>query len=292
MIQPPPTDAYAKALQAALDEDIGAGDLTVGALLAEAVPARATITAKESGIVAGLPVACEAFRLLDPEAKWSGRVTDGDRVAKGSQLLRVEGDARWLLSAERTALNLLQRFSGIASLTARYVEAVKGTRALILDTRKTAPGLRILDKYAVRCGGGTNHREGLYDQVLLKENHFAAARTLGIRGFDVVIRHVRDHAPQGTYIGVEVEDMGQFHLAMESGPDLILLDDFSTEEMRLAVEIRDGWPGEARPEIEASGGVTLDNVADVAATGVDRISVGALTHSVMGLDISMDVEVS
>jgi nicotinate-nucleotide pyrophosphorylase (carboxylating) len=292
MIQPPETDAYARALQAALDEDIGSGDITVGALLAEPVPAKATIMAKESGFVAGLPVACQAFHLLDPEATWTARVEDGDQVARGSQLLRIEGDARWLLSAERTALNLLQRFSGIATLTARYVEAVKGTRALILDTRKTAPGLRILDKYAVRCGGGTNHREGLFDQVLLKENHFAAARTLGIRGFDVAIRHVREHAPEGTYIGVEVEDMGQFHIAMESGPDMILLDDFSLDEMKLAVDIRDGWPGEARPEIEASGGITLKNVAKVAATGVDRISIGALTHSVSGLDIAMEVEVS
>jgi nicotinate-nucleotide pyrophosphorylase (carboxylating) len=207
-------------------------------------------------------------------------------------LLRIDGDARAILSAERTALNLLQRLSGIATLTSRYVEAVRGTRARILETRKTAPGLRLLDKYAVRCGGGENHRLGLHDQVLLKENHFATARAIGLRAFGAAVRRVRENAPEGTFLGVEVEDMGQFHLALEAGADMILLDDFGLEETRLAVEIRDGWPGGRRPEIEASGGITLENVAAVAATGVDRISIGALTHSVSGLDLSLELEAS
>jgi len=292
MIDAPAPDSYRDLIETALAEDVGSGDITVAALLTEPVRARGAITAKEEGVIAGLPVAMETFRQLDPDVTFETRVADGDAVRPGTVVLRMEGDARGLLSAERTALNLLQRLSGIASLTARYVAEVKGTRARVYDTRKTAPAHRTLDKYAVACGGGTNHRIGLFDQVLLKENHFAAARTVGIRGFDTVIRHVKEHTPAGTYIGVEVEDMGQFHLAMETPADMILLDDFTLTETKLAVEIRDGWPGDHRPELESSGGITLENIAAVAATGVDRISVGALTHSVKGLDLSMEIDIA
>jgi len=202
---------------------------------------------------------------------------------------RAKGKLVALLHAERTALNLLCRLSGIATLTQKFCDAVAGTRARILDTRKTTPHYRALEKYAVRAGGGTNHRMGLHDQVLVKENHIAAAKAAGeVSSFEGALRLLAK-IPGSPVVGIEVEDLSQLHIALEMQPAYVLCDNFGLADLRLAVQIRDGWPGEGRPEIEASGGVTLENVAEIAATGVERISVGGITHSAPALDLSMDI---
>ena len=287
--EPPDPAAVAALLDRALAEDVGSGDLTVDAILSGPVTGRAVIRAKQDGVVAGLDVAAEAFRRRDPDVRVVKEAEDGDRVDAGRALLRISGDLRGILTAERTALNVIQRLSGIATLTARYVEAVAGTGVRILDTRKTAPGLRALDKYAVRCGGGENHRRSLAHQVLLKENHVAAAREAGLHPFEAVVRRLVANVPPGTFVGVEVENLGELHRALECDSDLILLDELSLDDLRRAVEMRDGRPDDRRPELEASGGVTLDTVAEIAATGVDRISIGALTHSAVAFDASLEV---
>ena len=247
------------------------------------------IRAKADGVVAGLDVACEVFRRRDPDVKLTKEAEDGERVDAGRTLLRIAGDVRGILTAERTALNLVQRMSGIATLTARYVAAVAPTGVRILDTRKTVPGLRALDKYAVRCGGGENHRRSLAHQVLLKENHIAGARSAGLRRLEAVLERLVAGVPEGTFVGVEVENLGELHRALECAPDMILLDEFSLEDLRHAVAMRDERPEGKRPQLEASGGVDLSTVADIAATGVDRISIGALTHSVIAFDASLEV---
>jgi nicotinate-nucleotide pyrophosphorylase (carboxylating) len=196
-----------------------------------------------------------------------------------------------MLAAERPALNLLAHLSGVATLARRFVEGAQGHPARILDTRKTTPGYRALEKYAVRTGGAANHRMGLDDEVLVKENHVAAAKAAGTAGnFGGAIRLLMEKIPAGTRVGIEVQDLSELHIALEARPAYILCDNFSLDDLALAVKIRDGWPGEGRPEIEASGNVTLATVAAVAATGVDRISVGALTHSAPGLDLSMRID--
>ncbi len=231
--------------------------------------------------MAGIPLAVEAFRLLDAKVAIRIDVSDGSRVTAGSSVLCISGHARAVLSAERVALNFLQHLSGIASLTAKYVEAVKGTRARILDTRKTIAGLRRLEKYAVRCGGGTNHRLDLSDLVLIKDNH------LSVVGHDIAlaVRRAREYTPPGTRVEVEVESLEAATTALEAGVDVILLDNMDPEEMRECVQMVDG-----RVKLEASGGITLDNVRDVALTGVDFISIGALTHSAPALNMSLDFE--
>jgi nicotinate-nucleotide pyrophosphorylase (carboxylating) len=267
---------YRDIVRRALQEDIGDGDITT----LSTIPARArlagTFIAKESGIVAGLEIVHETLRQLDKRVVFKPLVHDGGRVHNKQKLAEVIGNGRALLSAERTALNFFQRMSGIATATRRYVDAVHGTQAIILDTRKTAPGIRLLDKLAVRVGGGENHRTGLFDMVLIKDNHIEAAG-----GITQAVTQVWATDKQKRAIEVEVKDLDELREALSLKVDRILLDNMTIAEMNKAVRITAG-----RVPLEASGNVTLANVASVAATGVDMISVGALTHSVCALDIS------
>ena len=257
-----------------LAEDVGDGDLTS----ASVVPADATLSAslllKERGIVCGLGVAETVFRELDPDVHFESRVADGDETE--GEVARVGGNARALLTGERTALNLLARLSGIATLTRRYVDAVADTRAAILDTRKTTPGLRALEKLAVRCGGGSNHRFGLDDGILIKDNHLRLAGGIAAA--------VRAASGQGVSVEVECETLDDVREAIDAGADILLLDNMTLSDLREAVLLVGG-----RARTEASGGVTLDTVQAIARTGVDSISVGALTHSARSLDVSMEV---
>jgi nicotinate-nucleotide pyrophosphorylase (carboxylating) len=287
-----------KLVRGALAEDLGTSepateatsDLTTAALVPKDGPGRAEIKAKATGVVAGGFIAAEVFRQTG--AVYEELVNDGSGVTPGTLVGRVKGSLRALLHGERTALNLLARLSGIATQTRRFVDGAKGSRARILDTRKTTPLYRSLEKYAVRMGGGTNHRMGLSDQVLVKENHIYAAKASGAAGnFDGAIRLLIKAMKPDTLVGIEVTNLSELHIALEAHPAYILCDNFSLEDLDMAVRIRNDWPGEGRPEIEASGGVNLDNVAAVAATGVDRISVGALTHSAPALDLSMKIVV-
>jgi nicotinate-nucleotide pyrophosphorylase (carboxylating) len=268
----------------ALAEDIGNGDLTTQTAISAAVQSTAHIVTREAGVVAGLPVVIAVFHQLDPRLKVLLHVDDGATVAAGTKLATIVGSARSILSGERVALNLLQRLSGIATTTAQYVAAVAGTKAKILDTRKTTPGLRALEKYAVRVGGGYNHRFGLYDGVMLKDNHLAI---LAAQGIDLIsaIKQVRQHLGPMVQLEVEVESVDAAIAAAEAGADLILLDNMPLAQLRLAVQAVAG-----RAKTEASGGVTLQTVRAIAETGVDYISVGALTHSVRALDIGLDCE--
>jgi nicotinate-nucleotide pyrophosphorylase (carboxylating) len=272
-------------IRRALAEDIGRGDVTTEATVPADVPATARIVAREAGVVAGLPLAQRVFAALDPAVRFEAQVTDGDRVEAGATLARITGAARALLTAERVALNFLGRLSGVATLTSRCVAAVEGTRAQIVDTRKTTPGLRALEKYAVRMGGGRNHRAGLDDGVLIKDNHIAAAG--GVRP---AILRAHAHASHLLRIEVECEDDGQVSDAIESGADAILLDNMSPERLRANVEwIRTHAPTTV---IEASGGIGTDpaRLAAVAAAGVDLISLGALTHSAPNFDVSLEFD--
>jgi nicotinate-nucleotide pyrophosphorylase (carboxylating) len=266
-------------LQVALEEDIGAGDVTTTSILPVDLHLTGKIVTREAGTAAGLEVARLVFRLVDEQIVSRAYLADGDLIMPGQTLAEIRGPGGGILSAERVALNFLQRMSGIATLTRRFVEAVKGSKAVILDTRKTAPGLRILDKLAVQMGGGKNHRFGLYDMVLIKDNHIAAAG--GIRE---AISRVRATIGSGLAIEVEVKSMTELQEALALRPDRIMLDNMRLEDMSNAVALAAG-----QVELEASGNVTLDNVADIAATGVDFISVGALTHSAPALDISLEI---
>jgi len=265
----------------ALAEDIGTGDVTTLATVPAGVHAHGALIVKSEGVVSGLDVAAFTFRRINPMVDFSARVLDGTRVEAGTTIAEVAGDARSLLTAERVALNLLQRLCGVATLTATYVEAVGGTNARIVDTRKTTPGMRILEKAAVRDGGGHNHRVGLADGVLIKDNHLAA-----IGGPDRVakaIRLAREKAPHTLKIEVEVTTLAEVNEAHTAEADIILLDNMDLSTMREAVAIVDG-----RALVEASGGVQLETVRAIAETGVDLISAGALTHSAPALDISLD----
>ena len=281
-----PTHAVQRVIDTALQEDQAYYDATTAATVGDSeTRATAELVAKQSGILAGIAVAKQTFLTLDPKASFIAHLKDGDAVELGMSLATVEGRAAAILSTERTALNLLQRMSGIATLTARYVAAVKGTSATIVDTRKTVPGLRILDKYSVLQGGGGNHRMSLADCVLIKDNHIAAMKTQGLTIGDV-IRHARNNAPFSMKIEIEVESVPDARQAMEAGADIVMLDNMTTDDMRDAVAKRTG-----HTLLEASGGVNLSTVAEVAKTGVDIISVGELTHSVRALDISLDFSV-
>jgi nicotinate-nucleotide pyrophosphorylase (carboxylating) len=262
----------------ALAEDIGSGDVTSLATIPADTYLEGEFLVKAPGVIAGLEVAGQVFAEVDPRIVFTPLVDEGSRVNVGDIVARVTGHGPGTLTAERVALNFLQRMSGIATATRRYVEAVEGTRATILDTRKTVPGLRPLDKLAVRLGGGANHRIGLYDMVLIKDNHIQAAG-----GITEAVRRVRAQTSE-LPIEVEVESLAQLEEALANGVDRIMLDNMSLEMMRNAVERAAG-----RVELEASGGITLAAVAQVAQTGVDLISVGALTHSVTALDISLDL---
>jgi nicotinate-nucleotide pyrophosphorylase (carboxylating) len=262
----------------ALAEDVGDGDVTTAATVPAGARARALVTQKAPGVVFGLDAAEEAFGALDPDVLVE-RLTAQGQWRDGGPVLRIEGSARAILTAERTALNFLQRLSGVATLTARYVREVEGTGARILDTRKTTPGLRALEKAAVAAGGGTNHRAGLYDAVLIKENHAALAGGVG-----EAVRKARARDPD-LLVEVECRTLDEVDEALAAGAPRILLDNMTVEELRAAVEHVAG-----RAELEASGGVTLETVRAIAATGVDFVSVGALTHSPPSLDLSLLLE--
>jgi len=262
----------------ALAEDVGDGDVTTTATVPEDARARARITQKAPGVVFGLDVAERTFRALDPEVAFE-RLTAEGQWREGGPVLQIEGSSRAILTAERTALNFLQRLSGVATLTARYVQAVAGTGARILETRKTTPGLRALEKAAVAAGGGTNHRVGLYDAILIKENHAALAGGVG-----EAVRRARAAAP-GLLVEVECRTLAEVDEALAAGAPRILLDNMTVEQLRDAVARVDG-----RAELEASGGVTLETVREIAATGVQFVSVGALTHSPPALDLSLLLE--
>ena len=276
---PPPPYLVGSAVRAALDEDLGiAGDITTRATVAPGTPAEAVIAARKPGVVAGLALAERAFRTLDPNIAFTIETDDGEAVAAGSVIARISGDAQAILSAERVALNFLGRMSGIATLTRRYVDAIAGTGAKIVDTRKTTPGLRALEKYAVRCGGGHNHRVGLFDAVLIKDNHIVAAG--GVRAAITSARAAVGHM---TKIEVEVDTLEQLKIVMGEKIDCVLLDNMKPATLTEAVKIVAG-----RCLTEASGGVNLNTVRDIATTGVDLISVGALTHSAPVLDLGLD----
>lgn len=263
----------------ALAEDVGAGDLTASLVPAER-RARARVLARESAVICGAPWAEAALRQVDPSLQLRWLVAEGARCAADQVVLEVEGAARSLLTAERTTLNFLQMLSAVATKTARYVEAVRGTRAQIVDTRKTLPGLRLAQKYAVRTGGGANHRIGLYDAVLIKENHIAAAG-----GIAPVLAAAREVAARATFIQIEVETLDQLREALEHGARMVLLDNMDLPTLREAVRINAG-----RAVLEISGGVTLERLRELAETGVDRISIGTLTKDVQATDFSMRLQ--
>jgi nicotinate-nucleotide pyrophosphorylase (carboxylating) len=270
------TLAIERNVSAALEEDVSTGDLTAG-LIPAAEIATARIITRADITVCGTAWADACFRRLDASMKIEWSCADGTPLQAGQTLCTLSGSARALLTGERTALNFLQLLSGIATITRRYVDAVEGTRAKILDTRKTLPGLRVAQKYAVLSGGGTNHRMGLYDAILIKENHIAAAG-----GVAAAMKTALAAAPPGVWIQVEVETLDQLQIALDAGARLILLDNMDTAQMRAAVAYTAG-----RAELEASGGITLDNVRQIAETGVDRISIGSLTKDVRAADLSM-----
>ena len=263
----------------ALQEDLGSGDLTAG-LIDPTRRARARVLARESAVICGGPWATAAVRALDPTARITWHVQEGQRCTADQVVLEVEGSARALLSAERTALNFLQMLSAVATKTRTYVDAVAGTKAHIVDTRKTLPGLRMAQKYAVRMGGGTNHRIGLFDAVLIKENHIAAAG-----GVTAVLRATEKVAAQAQFIEIEVETLAQLAEALEAGAKMVLLDNMDVATLHEAVRLNAG-----RAILEISGGVTLDGLRALAETGVDRISIGALTKDVKATDFSMRLQ--
>ena len=268
-------------VKAALDEDDAFNDLTTLATIVSDRHARGRLVARAPGVICGVPLAIEAFCSLDPKVTIRVDLEDGARVVVGDSVLYLSGHARALLAAERVALNFMQRLSGVASLTARYVDAVRGTNARILDTRKTTPGWRVLEKYAVRAGGGMNHRLTLSTAVLIKDNHLAAVDG----DIAVAVRRARDLAPPGTKVEVECDRPDQVRDAIAAAADIVMLDNMTPDEMRACVALVDG-----RAVIEASGGVHLDGVRAIAETGVHWISVGALTHSAPALDLALDFE--
>jgi nicotinate-nucleotide pyrophosphorylase (carboxylating) len=282
MLRFPYSAAELRALvKSALDEDGAFNDLTTIATVVSDRHARGRLVARATGVLCGIALALEAFRTLDPKVTMRVDKEDGSRLSPGDSVLYLSGHARALLAAERVALNFMQRLSGVASLTARYVDAVRGTRAKILDTRKTTPGWRLLEKYAVRAGGGTNHRLNLSTAVLIKDNHLASVD--GDVG--LAVRRARDLAPVGTKVEVECDRIEQVQASLDANADIIMFDNMTTTQMRECVQLVAG-----RAITEASGGVNLDTVRGIAETGVDWISVGALTHSATALDLALDFE--
>ncbi|MBI3323370.1 MAG: carboxylating nicotinate-nucleotide diphosphorylase [Candidatus Omnitrophica bacterium] len=290
-------------IQAALKEDVGAKDLTSDALIGREQTAKADLVVREEGIIAGLPLAEWTFGAADPKVRFKPTVRDGQKVYPGKAVAFVEGPARGILAAERVALNFVGRLSGIATLTRAFVERTRGTGARILDTRKTTPTLRLLERYAVAAGGGVNHRAGLYSQVLIKENHLRLAG-----GVEKAVARVRARIQKGVVVEVEVTGLQELRQALAARPDIILLDNMRLAEIQEAVRLRNavarssrkgagplwgskvpGRPGTYRPLLEVSGGVTLQTVRAIALAGVERISVGALTHSAPALDVALEV---
>ena len=280
-VLPPPL--VSEAVSRALAEDLGrAGDITSAATIPADASASGVIAAREAGVIAGLALAAEAFRQMDTKIEFVPAVAGGASVEPGAVVARVAGNARAILSAERVALNYLSHLSGIATLTRRYADAIKHTKARITCTRKTIPGLRAFEKYAVRCGGGSNHRFGLDDAILIKDNHIAVAGGVG-----EAIRRAKAFSGHLVKIEVEVDTLEQLAAALRAGADAILLDNMPPATLKQAVAVAAG-----RAVLEASGGITLDTIAAVAETGVDFISAGALTHSARALDLGLDVDVS
>lgn len=269
-------------ISSALEEDMGAGDLTTLSTVPPEAQGKGLFRAKRDCIVAGLFLLQKIFSFLDERVRVHCLCQDGDRIAKGSVVAEAEGAVRALLMGERTALNFLQRLSGTATLTRRYVEAVKGFPCKVIDTRKTTPSLRTLEKYAVRMGGGTNHRLGLYDAALVKDNHIVAAGSI-----DQAVKNIRRHAPFMARVEVECADLKQVQAALDAGADVIMLDNMGTKEMAEAVRLIN-----KRAWVEASGGITLERLREVAEAGVDFISVGALTHSAPAVDFNMKIAAS
>jgi len=268
-----------KLIDLALAEDLGSGDLTTEAIFPKRYVGRAVVVAREKLVVSGLPVAREVFRRLSRSCRFRPEVKEGAQVRKGAKLASVRGPVRALLSGERTALNFLRHLSGIATLTKSYVKELQGTGCILLDTRKTTPGMRALEKAAVRAGGGSNHRTGLFDGVIIKDNHIIAAGSI-----DGAVARVRKHAGPKMKIEVECTGIRQVQAALEAGADIIMLDNMSPKRMARAVEVVAG-----RAKTEASGRVTLKNIGKVAQSGVDFVSVGAITHSARSADIAMDM---
>jgi nicotinate-nucleotide pyrophosphorylase (carboxylating) len=283
-VQPLRAADIRRAVRAALAEDLGPGDVTTQAVVTSKFHATAVMRAREPLTVAGLAFAEAAFLALSPRVKVQHLVRDGDRVSAGAAMLKVSGPARALLSAERVALNYVQRLSGVATLTAQYVSAIHGTRTTILDTRKTTPGWRRFEKYAVVCGGGHNHRFGLHDMVLVKDNHLAALREAKPNAIAAAVNRARSKFPK-LKVEVEADTLAQVAQAVAAGADIILLDNMTLTQLRQAVKLVAG-----RAKTEASGGVNLKTVRAIAGTGVDFISVGALTHSARAVDIGLDFE--
>lgn len=271
-------DLVGELIGRAFEEDIGSGDVTTNAIIDPETVAEAAWTAKDDGVVAGLEIAGSVFRKLEAELEWKTNVSDGNKITAGSVILEMKGKARAILTGERTALNIVQRMSGIATETERYTNRLKDYKTKILDTRKTAPGLRLLDKYAVKMGGGENHRMGLYDLAMIKDNHIIAAG-----GIANAVERVRRAQP-ALKIEVEVKSLKEVKEALTAEVDIIMLDNMSVSLMSRAVNIIDD-----QALTEASGNITLENLRDVAATGVNFISVGALTHSVKAFDISQNI---
>jgi nicotinate-nucleotide pyrophosphorylase (carboxylating) len=270
---------YEDILRLALTEDIGGGDITSDTIIPVGQRASARMIAKAEGVICGLPVAQAVFTAVEPGLSVTLLAQDGDIVSAGQAVLEVEGPARGLLAAERVSLNFVQRLSGVASETRKFADAIFGTKAQIIDTRKTTPGMRSLEKYAVRCGGGGNHRMGLYDMVLIKDNHIAVAG-----GVAAALEAVKERRED---VEIEVDTLDQLREALEAGAKFILLDNMTPSMLREAVDITDG-----RAVLEASGGISLSSVRAVAESGVDRISAGFLTHSAPALDVGLDIFLS
>jgi nicotinate-nucleotide pyrophosphorylase (carboxylating) len=273
-------DTIKSVIDFAFAEDIGDGDITTNSLIPMNLQTKATMVAKSSGIIAGLSVAEYIFRTLDAEIEFKAFVSDGDNIKNGDLILEIKGSYRALLTGERLALNFMQRMSGIATMTNRCVKELSGYKTKILDTRKTVPGLRLLDKYSVRMGGGTNHRIGLYDMVLIKDNHIKIAG-----GISAAVVQIKKNVPGNLKIEVEVTSLEEVKEALTAGVDIIMLDNMTTENMAESVKLIDG-----RAKAEASGNMTIERLQEVASAGVDFISIGALTHSVIAFDISMNIE--
>lgn len=271
----------------ALEEDLGSvGDLTSQATIPADLTGRAAFVVRSDGVVAGLRAAAMVLASVDPGLNFQPALEDGSRVGPGTRLATVAGPMRGMLAAERLALNFLQRLSGVATLTRRFVDALAGLPAKVLDTRKTTPGWRLLEKYAVRCGGGHNHRLGLYDGILIKDNHLAALGLQGAKAIAEAVRTARERVGRTVPLEIEVDNLDQFDEALSCQPDIVLLDNFSLDQLRDAVRRRQAMAPKVL--LEASGGVNLTTVRAIAETGVDRISSGALTHSAPALDIGLD----
>ena len=282
MPEPLALDEYVPLVEAALAEDIGDGDATTLALVPEGAVATGVMLAREPLVMAGVELAMAVFQQVDQRIEFGIEIFDGQQAALGQTLVRVQGPARALLIAERTALNFIQRLAGVATLTAQFVEEVAGTGVTILDTRKTTPGWRALEKYAVACGGGSNHRIGLFDQVMIKDNHLVA-----LDGDIVQAVALAREASPGLKIEVEVDTLEQVRAALQARADIILLDNMEVSELRASVELINSCT-----KTEASGGITLETVREIAETGVDFISIGALTHSAPSVDIALEFDLN